>query len=551
MLFENINRLAGVELDESFKQEHRSLKKESTEPATPTLPTTKEYTEEELCGVLAGMIEHLRAEKYEIPDDMTAFELIQELCNDPELQEEAEYLAEYGLTELEFEEVPPSNEIEKQALKKLSQNEWFMKVSGSLYESDNSFAQKATDLATKVKSKFVPGPAVTGEKDAPPSAGSTTLRTSAVHHLLHKAGLGNYSEEEKKEFAKKELETAEKHLKDAKTASDTAYKKHMSEMAKGRPNSQAFRQWKQASEDHRAASEYYLHARKQIHEVAEFGAAISEMAIALAESGYELPDNYTVQDLFHSITQTPELASFIASDSYRQLTEYEKQVSASPEAALMRVPVSEMVQETIASEWELQNLYTILNAWNENRDTIPIAEEDQKFAEEMDALTDLVVYLEDNQHDLGDYVTIPGVFDYVDQRPELKDLQEDPEYVQLREGFAKKASRFLKHAAIGVGAAGLALGSVPALAAGIGAHVAGKLITKGAKAYKKIGKEERQGFSKEKAREVLHHAKLAKEIASHERRLNHHYAELERKKRAIGVHPTDSAHSYLLPSHVS
>lgn len=96
-----------------------------------------ESVQEDQLAALAGLIEHLQAEGYEIPEDMTVLELVQEICDNPDLTEEVEWLAEHGLVEYEEETAPSLADGPMiSPVAQLVMSEWFTRVSGNELTED-------------------------------------------------------------------------------------------------------------------------------------------------------------------------------------------------------------------------------------------------------------------------------------------------------------------------------------------------------------------------------------------------------------------------------
>lgn len=553
----------------------KSMKKEEVEAAP-----VETLTEEDQLAALAGLVEHLKAEGYEIPEDMTVLELVQEICDNPDLTEEVEWLAEHGL--VEYEELAEAPSLADGPMitpvAQMVMSEWFTRVSGNeLVELDNpskppktaspGTAQASTNravqqaankpykgyLSQKPKGVSKPVPAASlkvakaepvepAKKPVVPSttkAGSQTPNASPIHTKPSEPapGAGHTAVaafEKKPNIFHKAGNFLSKHLN---KLGDVQHAYDKGESAKKLAKLQ--------KEHEKTGSALATHTVQHKQTYGEsyyaFAAGVTSLMVLLENDGYALPDDLTAQGLFTSVAQTPELAVIAAEPNYRQLVELGSSLVESDgvPGPLSAIPVIALVSDSAAQTLETISVIDLLAAWETNpiQEGVELSEEDAAFVAQMETLDDLMGHLQTEGYDLPADLTLEGLFAAVAETPELAWLLEDADYQALTEkGLLHRVGGALKHVGMAAGAAGLAVASTPLALGGLAAYGVGHLakkLHKGVKEYKKA-----RGRAKEASGEadVERAQREAANAAAHIKHLSNLHASREAHVKEIARH---------------
>lgn len=519
--------------DEKFRKQLTLAKTFKTmnkgESAVSSAPSV---TEEEATAVakylnaLAEAISYMNEEGYVIPEGMTVSDFVQTLCEstDPELVLVQEYLAENGL--VEFVELTESAEstapvaAASNPLAAITESNWFRKVAGlPLVEAsqEGKLQAKMSGMAPlKLASQFSkepvrskkaqpapvmkavqpPKPGADKPEQKKPAASSSSLRFAgfekktpskageAIRAAASKAGTGVKKLGSKLLDKIKTAATADvlpDIFPNKKALTSKHISKAMKHLSKGNYE-------KVAKHLAKAAKHQKLVSSTDLGVVLDLDALI----YLLEQADFDLPLTLTVHGLFEAILNTPDLQELLESPEYRDTVAKSLGLNESQlfdQSDFKDLELEDVLESAEAVSFANVSVFELVSAWDELLPTLneaELSEDDLEFGHMMEALSDLVEFLDGESYELDGEMTAPELFELIEQTDDLAELRADEDYQALVESVAKKIGRALKHVGTVAGVAGAALGSAPAALAGLGAYAAGHLLKKGAKAVKKF-----------------------------------------------------------------
>lgn len=603
--------------------------------------TTPPETEEQLSGIdwtklseedrtlaVASLVEHLQDLGYEIDENTAMPDVYQLVADDPDLEQEADFLTDLGILEwvtnpetkegliesmandpefkrlsgLHLKEAAPGAAVEpapkaglqarrKMVAKKREVKPEFKapppkaapsKAAVSELPAKNRFSRPEK----KEEPKAIPQQAGPAPKAADAPGGDTAgkapgakpqepslkdkvvskIKGSWAGRLAMKAGVGNFSKDEKKKLHKDEHDEHDAkqtfHQKSADDAGERMKLLHGQVRAaekEGRTkHATALR-----SLHAKAVGDYEHHIGKVSHHktkkdlVKRRLADLDENRVdsdawaaivwTLAEN-YEMPDDITTAEIAELIQSEEELKGIAQDPQFEALF---KDAATNPRSAEQVLAEAEDTFHLVAS------VGTVVDAWNALNGELTEEDlgedEDLELAEALDGLVELVSELDDRKFDIPLDSSLEAFFESIEATPELADIYESEDYALIVEGVLKKLAKHgynaLKTGAKLAGAAALvgATGGTAALLGGAGAlahlaHKGGKAIDKGVKRWANDDKIKKKKASVQRDdddddddddkqaadREAYHRhrARLVSKVAKHQANIDRAHKEL-------------------------